>query len=260
MAQSQKEDLIVQLKEFEETCNDFLETLQSLSILNFNLDSPQKVSINVQSDKWKIFYNDMLSMLTNYKGDLDYNFERFILNFNKAVRLPNPQNITDLKVAIHSLRTHLEYTSYNDIEKDFSTNDDNIWTYIHPLISSVSRQRFMDNYYADAVESAFKEINSRVKRLYQIKTNTEKDGVDLMRKAFSPNNPVLIFESLNTQNGQNVQAGYMEIFAGAMQGIRNPKAHSNVVLSKEQAVQRLMLASLLMSKIDESVAFTGICE
>ena len=45
----------------------------------------------------------------------------------------------------------------------------------------------------------------------------------------------------------------MQIFAGSMIGIRNPKAHGNQYLDKESAYKRLILASLLMDKIDEAI-------
>jgi hypothetical protein len=43
----------------------------------------------------------------------------------------------------------------------------------------------------------------------------------------------------------------MQIFAGAMQGIRNPKAHDNIDIHKERAMHQIILASLLMYKLDE---------
>ena len=52
----------------------------------------------------------------------------------------------------------------------------------------------------------------------------------------------------------------MQIFAGAMQGIRNPKAHENLYIQKDAAIKRLILASLLMDKVDEAVQNTGIEE
>ena len=73
-----------------------------------------------------------------------------------------------------------------------------------------------------------------------------------MNNLFSPNNPVLRFEDNSTESGKNVQLGYMQIFSGSIIGIRNPKAHENQELNKENAYKRLILASLLMSKIDEA--------
>ena len=138
--------------------------------------------------------------------------------------------------------------------------NEGFWSYIHPLIYQVSEERFHSSFYADAVEAALKEVNSRVKRLYKKYRNEEKDGQDLMRKTFTSSNPLLTFEGTDTESGKNVQEGYMQIFAGAMQGIRNPKAHENMYISRDEAVKRLIIASLLMDKIDEAIRFTNLSE
>ena len=135
-----------------------------------------------------------------------------------------------------------------------------LWMYIHPRIERVSMEKFSHGFFADAVESAFKEVNHRVKQIYLQQRGEEKDGQDLMRSTFSPKDPVLTFEALGSTSAKNVQEGYMQIFAGAMQGIRNPKAHENQTISEDSAVKRLILASLLMDKIDEAVVCTGIVE
>lgn len=145
-------------------------------------------------------------------------------------------------------------------EKILAKQNEGFWSYIHPRIYSVAGDKFNQGFYADAVESAMKEINSRIKRIYKHHTGEEKDGQDLMRKTFSPSNALLIFEGLDTVSGQNVQEGYMQIFAGAMQGIRNPKAHENMHISREDAIKRLILASLLMDKVDEAVRYTQLSE
>lgn len=135
-----------------------------------------------------------------------------------------------------------------------------LWPYIHPRIEHVSKEKFNHGFYADAVESAFKEVNHRVKQIYKKQRNEEKDGQDLMRKAFSPTNPLLVFEPLDNESAKNVQEGYMQIFAGAIQGIRNPKAHENITITQDRAVKHLILASLLMDKIDEAVVCSKITE
>ena len=72
-----------------------------------------------------------------------------------------------------------------------------------------------------------------------------------MRAAFSPKNPIIVFEDLRSASGQDVQEGYMEIFAGSMIGIRNPKAHDNISITRNRAIHFLFLASLLVYKVDE---------
>ena len=136
-----------------------------------------------------------------------------------------------------------------------------IFNFIHPQIKFVSQNKYFSGYYADSVESAFKEINSRLKKIYRKHKKVELDGADLMHTIFNlrnDNQRLLIFESLDTETGRSVQEGYMHIFAGAMQAIRNPKAHDNIILSKEEALDRLLFASLLMKKIDEALLFSNI--
>jgi uncharacterized protein (TIGR02391 family) len=124
------------------------------------------------------------------------------------------------------------------------------WESIHPYICKVSKEKYDDGHYADSVESAFKEINTRIKDFYKRKTGQELDGVELMRNVFSLKSPIIVLDDLTTQSGKNVQEGYGHIFAGSMQGIRNPSAHANLKISDEKAAHLIFLASLLMFMIE----------
>lgn len=145
-------------------------------------------------------------------------------------------------------------------ERVLLRQNEGFWSYLHPMIYKVSGTKFNQGFYADSVESAMKEVNSRIKRIYKRYRKEEKDGQDLMRKTFSPTKPLLIFEDLDTESGKNVQEGYMQIFAGAIQGIRNPKAHENMYISREDAIKKLIFASLLMEKVDEAIRHTQLSE
>lgn len=126
------------------------------------------------------------------------------------------------------------------------------WLLIHNNIAKVAKDKFEDGYFADAVESALKAVNKRVKDYVKNSTEEERDGADLMNFAFSLKKPIISLGDLSTETGRNIQQGYMQIFAGSMTGIRNPKAHDNVVLEKERAIHFLFLSSLLMAKLDEA--------
>jgi uncharacterized protein (TIGR02391 family) len=152
--------------------------------------------------------------------------------------------------------------TYGPLEKKvkllLSGADDSYWRIIHPEIINVSKNKFDDGHYADAVESAFKEVNSQIKTIYKNKTGIEDDGVSLMQKAFSykanrPDLPCIqVDNDLSSQNGLNRQTGYRFIFAGSIQAIRNPKAHNNLNISKEAAMHSICLASQLMHTLDNS--------
>lgn len=62
--------------------------------------------------------------------------------------------------------------------------------------------------------------------------------------------------ALETVTGKILQQGDMQIAAGAMLGIRNPKAHDNVDIDETRAIHFLFLASLLLQKLDERIAPT----
>ncbi len=135
-----------------------------------------------------------------------------------------------------------------------NNNSSSIWDNIHPQIASVAKERFDVGHYADAVEAAFKEINVRVKTIYKERALEEKDGARLMQSAFSPNNPIIKIGDISTETGRDIQQGYMEMFSGAMKGIRNPKAHNNQTISKADAIRKLHFASMLMHKLDNELA------
>jgi uncharacterized protein (TIGR02391 family) len=125
------------------------------------------------------------------------------------------------------------------------------WRLVHPRINALARPRFEAGFFGDAVETSFKEVNDAVKRIFKDKTGRELDGHGLMTTAFSPANPVIPLNALTTDSDRNMQQGYMEIFAGAMTGIRNPKAHGNLNPDSRNALHLICLASLLMYKVDE---------
>ena len=136
-------------------------------------------------------------------------------------------------------------------------NFNNYWNYVHPKIAEVSRKAFESDLFAASVEAAFKEINVQVKECIKKdfpELRMEKDGVSLMQVVFSPTNPMLKVEyEIASTSGRDAQTGYMNMFAGAISAIRNPKAHENMTISKDDAIRKLYFASMLMYKLENSI-------
>jgi uncharacterized protein (TIGR02391 family) len=126
------------------------------------------------------------------------------------------------------------------------------WRLLHPAVVEVAESRFRSGHFADSVEAALKSVNERVREIVQGVIGAEMDGSDLMQRAFAPKQPVFKLGDLGTATGRSMQVGYLQIFAGAMTGIRNPKAHGNIVIDPVRAIHFLYLASLLMCKLDEA--------
>jgi uncharacterized protein (TIGR02391 family) len=90
-------------------------------------------------------------------------------------------------------------------------------------LKSTTEKLFFDGHYASAVEEAYKCLNNIVKK----KSGSTADGANLMRSVFSPKNPTLKLSDLKSQSKKDQQQGYMDILAGVMMGIRNPRAHTH---------------------------------
>lgn len=106
---------------------------------------------------------------------------------------------------------------------------------------------FNHGHYAQAVEAAYKFLNNLVKRRSKL---TSMDGADLMRHAFSPSKPVLKMNSGQSHSERDEQRGYMDILAGAMEAIRNPRAHEHDWTdSQGHALELLCLANHLVVRV-----------
>jgi uncharacterized protein (TIGR02391 family) len=127
------------------------------------------------------------------------------------------------------------------------------WEFVHPRIRALAQPRFDAGFFGDAVEASFKEVNDAVKRIVRDTDGRDIDGAGLMTTAFSPQNPVIKLSALETETDRNIQQGYMQIMAGSMIGIRNPKAHGNLNPDSSKTLHLICLASLLMHKVDERV-------
>jgi uncharacterized protein (TIGR02391 family) len=118
------------------------------------------------------------------------------------------------------------------------------------LILQVSGTLFRDGHYARAVEEAFKCLNNAVR---DKSGHANTDGAGLMKSVFSANSPILKLNAFQSKSDNDEQLGYMEIFAGSMTGIRNPRAHEHrLVDSPDVALELLVLANHLMRKLEGS--------
>ncbi len=121
---------------------------------------------------------------------------------------------------------------------------------IHPEIEKVSKKLFLDKHFSQAIFEAFKKVNNLVK---QKSGRKDLDGKSLMQHVFSVNNPTLKFNGLSSQSDKDEQEGFMNIYAGSILGIRNPKGHENIIQKDIYlTLEYLTLASLLCKKLEEA--------
>jgi uncharacterized protein (TIGR02391 family) len=118
---------------------------------------------------------------------------------------------------------------------------------IHPEIAAASGRLVEDAHYAEAVENACKALEVVVQRRSGI---ADKSGTPLMQSVFGGATPVLKVADLGTQTGRDEQQGMAFMFAGAMLGLRNPRAHSLRADEPERAIEYIAFISMLAKVAD----------
>lgn len=152
---------------------------------------------------------------------------------------------------------------YSYVTENFPAEISINWNIIHEKIKIHAKPRFDNRLYADSVEAAFKELNDIIKKQYKSDFKMEFDGDKLMREAFSANEEKLnkyLLADIKDRNGKDIQQGYMELFAGSIKGIRNPKAHQNIIIDVIDAWEKIILASHLMKMFDKRINKTTFPE
>lgn len=113
---------------------------------------------------------------------------------------------------------------------------------------ATSRDLYINGHSAQAVEEAFKYVNNLVK----LRTGLTSDGATLMNSAFSPGAPMLKLSVLKTQSQRDQQLGYMMMTAGAMTGVRNPRAHEHRHLDNPRVALELLCIANHLARIIRS--------
>ena len=122
---------------------------------------------------------------------------------------------------------------------------------LHPIIVEHAYQLFRNSHLRESVLNAVTAVFDFIRT----RTGSEEDGDRLIGQVMSPTDAKLILSELTSESGQNDQKGFMQIYKGVYQGIRNPKAHSLTHdLTEQKAAQYLVFASLLARRVEEARA------
>ena len=112
------------------------------------------------------------------------------------------------------------------------------------------RNLFSGGHYSLAVCQAFTYLDNMVRDNSGL---AEKYGADLIRTVFSAKKPLLRLNKLETLSDRNEQQGYMEMLAGAMIGIRNPRSHEyDFVDGPDEALEMLVMANHFIRMLNKA--------
>jgi uncharacterized protein (TIGR02391 family) len=126
------------------------------------------------------------------------------------------------------------------------------WKLIDARIVELAFDKFNQGYFADAVLTCLRELNSILKKHAIANGRKERDGSNLINNTFSISDPLIQLADLKSESGRNIQVGYMKIFEGMMIGIRNPKSHENMYPDEETSIHLIFFASFMMKKLREN--------
>lgn len=233
-----------------EILTNLIQDISHLPVIN-------RFGANPDFDKWK---RKVLRNLGNIFGENsdqlnDFKKIRFLYIGSRLMdglevpmdKITYNNGLINAKSLLESFIEEINETKIQPISKI-----ENIFSFdmlLHPIIKEKCFQLYKNAHYRESISNAIIAVFD----LIRSKTNTKEDGEKLISKVFSIEHPLMILSELDSDSGQNVQKGFMQIFKGAYQGIRNPTAHSlNHELTQLESAQYLVFASLLIRKVDEA--------
>ena len=219
---------------------------------------PHLSSLNWDNMEYPVWRDDIKTVLKEAFGTESNEYNKFY-RACKTFKYDPPRNdykrlLTKLEATINSIITMYElaeaYSEDSTQAKQRNSAASAIELFdalqLHKKVVEASRELFKDGHYRDAIYRAFVEVNNFVKR----RAKSQLDGRKLMSTVFSPDNPIIKLNPLETQTDKDEQEGFMYLFMGAMQGIRNPKAHENIIQNNPYIALKLIgFASLLIQTI-----------
>lgn len=120
---------------------------------------------------------------------------------------------------------------------------------VHADLPAEVRRLFDNGHCAQATLEAFKFVDEEMQRI----SKSSDFGTSLMMRALGGNTPAVRLNPGMTGSEKNEQEGFKFLFAGAMQGIRGPRAHtSGLSDDPDTCLDHLSLASMLLRKLDDA--------
>lgn len=156
----------------------------------------------------------------------------------------------ELFAIAHNLNAELSTLGITSKEAE---NDSSLYDHliVNESLREKTRELYFDGHYTRVIEEAFKLIDNLVKEKASIAPSSSLTGSKLMQMAFSRERPLLRLNQGSSASEADEQLGYMQLFAGCMTGVRNPRAHdANLKDSKMQALQLLVFAEHLIEKVE----------
>lgn len=150
----------------------------------------------------------------------------------KVIQISKPKNYCEAYKRYSSLKNKLD--SFN----------------IHPRILSICNQELLSKDYYSLIFESSKLV---IKKIQEI-SDYEFDGINLINKCFDSKNPVIVLNSLSTNQEKNLYFSLKAMLNLIIYMYRNPKAHDLKAYdtsSEKDAIEALILISKALTLLDD---------
>jgi uncharacterized protein (TIGR02391 family) len=160
------------------------------------------------------------------------------LKFFQKTVTPKVSYLEDLLATLEFIPSQIPSTQ---LQEQLGFNFSNL----HPTVQQVGNPLVANGHYRQAVLDSCIALDKAVQKKAQLPASTV--GTALMTKAFSANQPLIRLSQDN-----NEQVGFMNLYQGSVQAIRNHYAHNLTEIDPARALEWLSFISALFYKLDEA--------
>lgn len=175
-------------------------------------------------------------------------YQKTISLLNNLIVDENKLKYNPIQTRMHVLKI-LEEVIYSQLFDFYDKAISDFYIDLHPKVKEHSLELFNNGHYAQAIFESVKTLDNYVKN----KANIANEYVrNAMGKVFNEDNPIIKLNTLKSPSDIDEQRGFKHLFMGAMMGIRNPKAHENIIqVDKNRTLEYLAFISLLFRRAEE---------
>ena len=121
----------------------------------------------------------------------------------------------------------------------------------HPEVLRYCTREFLADDYFHGILEASKGVFQRIRE----RTGLQADGAELIQAAFSSKNPLIAFNSLQSESEMSEHKGIGSLMLGVCQFLRNPRAHAPRILWHDEmnALEAMSFLSMLHRVLDKCV-------
>ncbi len=125
------------------------------------------------------------------------------------------------------------------------------WNYFHDIIINEAYRLFKKGFFDKSIAAVDNEIEQILKKVNKKKGLKRNFGVQLIEQIFSENSPVIFLDDISTVEGKEKQKDYKNYFKSCFKRIRNPFAHENFSLQKQETIRKLHLLDEMLIALEE---------